>query len=328
MKAWLVLAGMLAGSQLAAADSRHVLVLHADGNAEAGARTRVDTQVLKLAKNIDGSVEAGDITYADAAVAAGCNITDATCKDEVLATLGVDEIIVTTVGAGASGELKVTVKRVTKGAAPREAATTIPSGQAPDAKMNADIGPLFGVTSIPPQPAVTEAKPPEPKPAEPKPAEPAPTEPKPVEAKPAEPAPPVRTAQVDTVTAAPQNRIDEVPEGADHRRLELTGLAIGGASMALGIVFWAEAANTQSDIDSFGTPRSPKDFQNLTDLENRGDILATIGNVAFIGGVAIAGFSGFMYWRDRRHHGAQHARLVPTMVDHGAGIALSFGGSP
>lgn len=327
MKAWLVLAGILATAQVAAADPHHVLVLRSDGNADAGWRTRIDTQVLKLAKNIEGNVEAGDITYADASVAAGCNVTDLTCKDEVLATLGVDEIVVTTVGSGSGGDLKVTVKRYAKGASPREAATTIPSGQPPDAKMNAEIGPLFGLVNAPAPPV--ETKPAEPKPAEPKAAEPAPAEPKPAEPKPAEPAP-VRTAQADTVTAAPDNRVDTLPESGDHRRLALTGLAIGGGSIALGVVMWAAASSTQSDIDGFGTPRSPKDFQNLTDLENRGDVEALIGNVAFVGGVAIAAVSGYLYWRERGRHrdAAQHAHFAPTVFDHGAGVAFSFGGSP
>src|SRR3569623_2306607 len=60
---------------------------------------------------------------------------------------------------------------------------------------------------------------------------------------------PVTTAQVDTVTAAPNGQI--APEGhADHRRLELTGMAVGGDLVVLSFVMWAEAGRTQRDLDT------------------------------------------------------------------------------
>ena len=90
--------------------------------------------MLKLAKNVDGSVEPGDISYADAAAATGCAPNEPACKDEVLGTLGVDEVIVTTVNA-VPGGTEVKVKRLAKGTPPRESATLVPSSQAPDAKM-------------------------------------------------------------------------------------------------------------------------------------------------------------------------------------------------
>src|SRR5439155_23846920 len=155
-----VLLLFLAATGVASAESRHVLVLRAEGNADAGARSKVDTQVLKLAKNIEGNVEAGDISYADATMAAGCpSPTDPACKDEVLATMGADEIVVSTVSNGPGGELKVSVKRLAKGSASREASTTVPGGQPPDAKMNADIGPMFGLVGAPKPAPVAETHP-------------------------------------------------------------------------------------------------------------------------------------------------------------------------
>jgi hypothetical protein len=339
---------LLAIGHVAAAAPRHVMVMRADGNADAGWRTRIDTQVLKLAKNIEGTVEAGDISYSDAAAAVGCSVTDLTCKDEVIATMGVDEIVVATVGSGAGGELKVTVKLFAKGAPPKEATTTIAAGQAPDAKMNSDIGPMFGVITVATAPADTkpaDAKPADtkavdtsPKPVDTKPAvaDTKPTDAKPADATAAGGTPDaksanaqVRTAQADTVTAAPDNHVDSTPGEPSDTRLPVIGMATGGGLMLIGVIFWAEANSTQNDINSFPTPRSPKDFQKLTDLESRGDTYATVGNVSFIGGLAVAAVSGYFYWRDRNSaHGARHARLTPAVFPHGGGIALSFGGSP
>src|SRR5262249_34252181 len=73
------------------------------------------------------------------------------CRDEVLTTMGVDELVVTNVTSMTSGELKISVKRVAKGAPPKDATTSVPAGQPPDAKMNADIGPPVGITPPPHQ---------------------------------------------------------------------------------------------------------------------------------------------------------------------------------
>jgi hypothetical protein len=312
----LIAAALVAAVRVAAADPHHVLVLHAEGTADAGARGKVDVQVLKLAKNIEGTVEAGDITYTDATVAAGCSETEPKCRDEVLTTLGVDEIVATTVNAGAGGELTVTVRRFAKGSAPKQAVASVASGQPPDTAMNTAVGPMFGVTTAPtPTPEPTPS--PEPKPVEPAPVTLAPAAPTPA-------------AQPATVTAAPDNRIvDSTDDGAGTRKLAVGGIVTGGALVVLGIVMWAEASSTQSDIDNAPAPKTIKDIQNLMDLESTGDTYATVGNVAFIGGLAVAAASGFVYWREHRHHdGAQHAHLVPTVLDHGAGVALRFGGLP
>jgi glycine cleavage system regulatory protein len=61
---------LLASAQLAVADPHNVLVLKADGSADAITRGRVEQAVLKLAKNLDGTVVLGEITFADAAPAA------------------------------------------------------------------------------------------------------------------------------------------------------------------------------------------------------------------------------------------------------------------
>jgi hypothetical protein len=311
---------ILAAAHVAAAEPHHVLVLRAEGNADAATKTKVETQVLKIAKNLDGQVEAGDISFADAAAATGCAPTEPACKDDVLSTMGVDEIVVSTVNT-VPGGVEVKVKRLAKGQPPRESATLIPTAQPPDAKMNADVGPMFGMKAppptelkktlvVPPPPAVTTNPTPVPETAGPKP----------------EPGP------AGTVTASPNGQLvppppeGETPSGG-NRRLEVSGLVAGGVLVGVGVIFWASAQNQQDAID-MSTPRSPKDFQNLQDLESTGDTYATLGNICFIGGVALAAVSGYFLWRDRHHSdSARHARIVPTVYPGGGGIAITFGGS-
>ena len=349
MKRALVLSVVL-GARLASADSGHTLVLKPDGNASGDAKAKVDAQVVKLAKNLGGNVESGEISFNDATAMVGCNPSESACKDQVLDTLGVDEVVVTTV-AKSGGDLKVTVRRIAKTGMPKEQSTTIPAGQAPDSKIASDIGPLFGVAA----PAVAEKpveKPVEkPRPEKPRPEKPATTAadtgaalgaavaggsaastPPPTPAAPAAPVPtpakPVQTAQADTVTAAPNNEVPAQPaEGAtDHHRLEVTGMAVGGGLVALSLIMWAEAASTQSDIDSAPT-RTPADFQRLSDLESSADTYASLGNVMFIGGLAVGAVSTYFWWRDRKAGSSQQARIAPVLFDHGAGVTLSFGGA-
>ena len=314
---------LLCAASVAYADPKHTLVLKSDGSASADAKAKIDTQVLKLAKSIGGNVEAGEISFIDATAAVGCNPSESSCKDEVLATLGVDEVVVTTVDKAASGGTTVTVRRVSKSGMPKEQTTTIPPGQAPDAKLNTDIGPMFGaVQAAPPPPTPTPTPEPAPMPPATAPVDTAPPPPAPTPAK------PVATAQAEpTVTAAPQGQVvaPTTDEHVDHRRLELTGMGVGGGLVLLSFVMWAEAGSTQSDIDSAPT-KTATDLKNLQDLENQGDTYAGLGNVFFIGGLGLAAVSTYFWWRDRRADHGQQARIAPTVFDHGAGVSLSFGG--
>jgi hypothetical protein len=260
----------------------------------------------------------------------GCNPSESSCKDQVLDTLGVDEIVVTNVDKAPGGDLKITVRRIPKKGMPSEQTTIVPGGQAADAKLNSDVGPMFGAA-------------PPPKPDKPSDASigatlgatagggsaatttPAVTTP-PATQEPTTPPAPVRTAQADTVTAAPNNQVTTLPEDhVDHRRLELTGMAVGGGLVLLSLIMWAEAGSTQSDIDAAPT-KTANDFKNLADLENQADTYAGLGNVMFIGGVAVAGVSTYFWWRDRKSASNHQARIAPAVFDHGAGVTLSFGG--
>lgn len=315
---------------LAAADGRHVLVLRSDGGTDAGLRAKVDAQILKLARNLDGAVEAGEITLGDAAAATGCSISEASCRDEVLGTLGADEMIATTIAPGAT--TKITVRRYAKGSPPRESATMIVAGQAPEAKLAADIGPLFGVKAPiadktpppPPPPGPTPVPPPPPTPAISQPQRPV-TELPPVTAV----AP--RTSEPTVTGAAEQPMPGQTDTpSTDHRRLELAGMIGGGGLAVVGVFMWVAAGNTQSDINAI-TPqqlRTSKDFRHLTDLEATADSYALAGNLMFGAGVALAAVSGYFYWRDRGDHHHAQARITPAVLPHGAGLVLTIGGSP
>lgn len=321
----LSLSVVLAAQAAATADPRHILVLKSDGNAGTDARTAVDAQVLKLARSLGGNVEAGEVSFTDATTMVGCSPSESSCKDQVLDTLGVDEIVITTVDKAPGGALKITVRRTAKTGMPSEQTTTVPAGQAPDARLTSDVGPMFGAA-----PAAAPEKPSDasigatlgataagasvetPHPETPPPAR-VDTPPPPA------PAP-------ETVTAAPNNQVTTSPEDrVDHRRLELTGMAVGGGLVVLSFIMWAEAASTQSDIDAAPT-KSVNDFQNLEDLETQADTYAGLGNLMFVGGLAVAGVSTYFWWRDRKAGSTQQARIAPAVFDHGAGITLSFGG--
>jgi len=90
---------------------------------------------------------------------------------------------------------------------------------------------------------------------------------------------------------------------------------------------WGQASSIQGQIDA-APVRTSTDFSNLRDLESRADTYAAIGNVSFVGGIVIAGISGYYAWRDHRRHRSGTALITPAVFDRGAGIALTFGGAP
>ncbi|MDB4954451.1 MAG: hypothetical protein JWO36_2020 [Myxococcales bacterium] len=340
-------------AHLASADPHHVLVLRSEGSIDDGLRTRIDTQVLKLAKSIPGVVEAADITFSDATAAAGCNWADASCKDQVLSTMGVDELVATSVMSLPSGDLRITVRRLPRGGAPQTASTTIPAGQPPDAKLNGDIAPMFGavVAATKTPPPVPALKPPTTPVTTPSPTKPATTpvmtatvapvkattttppatgtgaistgSPPPPETPPPVISPP--PTPTPEVTAAPDNRIIAEPEPSSRRRWPIYGMAGGGGLVVLGVLLWAAADSVQGDINKAPT-KTPADFRNLRDLENKADGYSGGGNLFFVTGVVLGGISGYMFWRDHRAGSSQRARIVPVVFENGAGITLSFGG--
>lgn len=308
----LAIVGLL---QPAFAAPRTVLVLRTEGNADANTRTAVDGAVVKLAKNLDGKVDAGDITLTDAAAAVGCNPADASCKDEVLATLGVDEMIATTATSTPMGT-NVTVRRLTKGAPPKAQQATVATGKPIDAAVTADLGPLFGLTTapLPPVPPVQEQQPPPPVNTTPPPQQ----QP---DMTPINNTPP-------TVTAAPLGQVAPTNEG-EHKsyRWQKIGMGAGATLVVLSFLMWSKASDTQELIDN-APARTPADFDRLRQLEKDGDGYAGGGNLFFLTGVIVGGYSAYSYWKGHRaQRQASQAVIAPTVYPQGAGVTLTFGGA-
>ena len=368
-RALAVLVLVAAAAAPAAADSRKLMVLPADGRADAKLKQKVDAAVAKLAKASGETVSIGEVSYNDMAAAVGCKPDEASCRDEVIATLAVDEIVITAVNPKPGG-FDVSVRRAAKGsAAAREASTLVTADKAD--QLDA-IGPLFGakaavtappptaskpavtapppptaskpaVTAPPPKPAVTGPPPPPtttasttggqkpygPPPApvsEPTPSsvsDPAPPPPKPAPPRVAE-AQPANTNVGEPLPGEPSDR-----KFWDRRRVQIAGMATGGAMLVVGFVLWGKASDYQDQVDAFPSPiRSRAQLQELQDLENQGDAYATWRSVFVVGGLAIGGVSTYLFVKGRHGRAASHASLAPTLFPHGAGLAFTFGGSP
>jgi hypothetical protein len=324
-----VFVALVAG--VASAGPRNILVMRAEGTADASTRTSIDTHVLRLAKNLDGKVEGGDITFTDAAAVVGCDLSDATCKDNVLVTLGVDEIVATTATATSNGTI-VTVRRISKGTAPKAAQATIVPGKAPDAVLDADIGPIFGLKSTAAAGAALGSTFAEPSQAplettlEPTTA----SESAPLETT-IESAPDASTTDTTpAVTAAPTNQVTPaLHDEGNHRnlRLQKIGMAAGGAFVVLSFIMWSQASGVQGDIDN-APANTAADFRHLQELEGNADAYAGAGNLFFLTGLVVGGVSGYYYWRGRHAASTQQTAVVaPAVFPHGAGVVLSFGGA-
>jgi len=335
-----VLIVLLAFGSTATAAPKAILVLKTEGTADASTRASLDTSVLKLAKNLDGKVEMGDITLTDAAALVGCNPTDASCKDDVIATLGVDEIVATTATTVPTGT-NVTVRRLSKGSTPRAAQSSLPSGKPSDAKLTQDLGALFGVATIAPVGATATTTP----------TTPATTPPTKVNTTPTNATPPATnpdydapspgqdpnhpaTAQVDQtpidnhVSAAPDGQVAPIQQDKPRSyRWQKIGMGVGGTLVVLSFLLWSKASDTQGQIDD-QPANTPADFAKLQQLEDDADGYAGGGNLFFITGILVGGVSAYSYWHGHRAHRTQTARITPMLTPTSAGITLTFGGTP
>jgi hypothetical protein len=308
---------LLALASTASAAPKSILVLKAEGTADATTRSNIDASVLKLAKNLDGKVEMGDVTLTDAAAIVGCNPTEAACKDDVLATLGVDELVATTATSVPTGT-NVTVRRLAKGTSPRAAQSVQPSGKPSDTKLTQDIGPLFGVSAMATTPVTepTNAAPPSTNPV--------------YENTPAQqPTAPVTSTPTDNnVSAAPNGEVAPIQQDKPRSyRWQKIGMGVGGTLVVLSFLMWSKASDTQALIDE-QPANTPADFAKLQQLEDDADGYANGGNFFFLTGVVVGTVSAYSYWRGHRRARAQTARITPMLTPNSAGIALTFGGAP
>jgi hypothetical protein len=334
----LATAALVLVPRLAAAEPHKVLVLQSEGRADAALRAKIDAAITRLAVAARLQASAGELTFTDAAIAVGCRPDAPSCKTEVIGMLSVDEIVLTTVTPKPGG-VEIAVQRVARGGAAREATMRLATGAPPDRLEG--IAPLFGAprgaagvpagSSQPPAGGKIDrsaAAGPAPLPAPP------PTAPAIAPTPPAEPGPvipaPSAVAAVPPMVpeAAPTGPVPQADPPEPHdRRLELAGMIGGGSLLTLGVVLWGAASTTQDDI-SHAPTRTRQDLANLRDLESRGDIYAAAGNVLVATGAVLGGLATYLYIRDRRAASASTARLLPTVLDHGAGLVLTLGGMP
>jgi len=322
MRRGLAVGLLLAMTHLAAAEPSKLLVLQSEGRVEAKTRAKIDAAIVKLAKTGPDQVSLGEITYSDAAALVGCKPEEASCQTEVIGTLAVDEIVITTITAKPGG-FEVAVRRVGKGA-PREASALVTADKTDKLDL---IAPLFvaktttttPVTTPPvvigPQPAVTTTTTP------------------PVTEPTATDTPP------DTAPTAPVATVDPIvkptiePAGSDRpplwkrRRAQIAGMATGGGMVFISLLLWNSANDIQAQVDDFPV-RNVSDLEALRRLEDKGDSRASWRNVFLLGGLALGGVSTYFYIKGRRAKPASTtAWLAPTIFDHGAGITFSIGGS-
>lgn len=331
----LVVMFVLAAASPAAAESHKVLVLQSEGRADAATRAKIDAAIVRLAVAVEPQASAGELTYADAATAVGCKPETAACKDEVLGMLAVDEIVITTVTPKPGG-LEVAVRRVTKGGASRSATMLLAAGTSPD-KLDG-IAPLFGGKPAAPEaPAGPAARPFGPMlPAAPRaatgpavaatahPAAEPPVIPAPTAVQHEPPPAPVVAPRADEPASAPA--MDR--SNTRRHRLEVAGMAGGAGMVVLGLVLWGAASSVQRDIDQAPTT-TKQDLIDLKNLESKGDGYAGLGNLFTISGLVIGGVGTYFYVKDRRAGSATaSARLRPAVLDHGAGLVFTIGGTP
>ena len=142
---------VIAFAATAEASPPKVLVLPTGGDADAASRHRLDAQLQKLAHEL-GDVAAGDTTFDETATAVGCDPSTPECADQVLSTVGVEELVWATATTKA-GATTVTVQRASKDAAPRQVSVALPSGDdgtQADAQLHALFGPVVAEPTPPP----------------------------------------------------------------------------------------------------------------------------------------------------------------------------------
>lgn len=324
----------------AVAGPRKVLVLPLEGTADAAARTRVSALVGRLAKAIGG--QSGDTTFGDTAAAVGCDPAAPACKDEVLSTLSVDELVYGTVDLAGS-DIKVTVRRGAKGSAPREASVIVADHDPVDPKLEPALDPLFGITPRPVAPTPPITKPVGPVTTGPttKPAGTgaiAATTPttKPdggattpiADGHPATGTNTGTTTPGDSTGSAGSGTPDTLPPGSHDQITDpLAAPAPGPAPMVPqpsddgtghhrllvagaaggGAIFTVGlilwAEKNSTQGDINSAPtRTLADLQNLASLEDRASSYATWGNIMVVSGLALGGVSAYLLYREHQEH--------------------------
>jgi hypothetical protein len=331
---------LVAMTNLAIADGKKLLVLQSEGRADAKTRTAVDAAIVKLARGGGDQITPGEITYTDAAAMVGCKPEVTTCRDEVISSLGVDEIVITTV-TPKNGSLEIAVRRAAKGTA-KDATVTVATADKVDG-----LAPLFGVKPVGPNPPDPKTDPNKPDPGTIGPNPPDPTKTDPLNTDPPKTDPlntdPPKTDPLNTDPPKTDPKTDttavvkplEEPAGSDPKRekrrhrMRVAGMAGGGGMVLLGFILWGAAQGVEGDVSNFEV-RSGADLRALQDLERKGQAYAGWGNLFFLGGLGLGGVSTYYYFKARKQkkRATPTTAIAPMLFDRGGGISLTIGGMP
>jgi hypothetical protein len=332
MKAVLVLLGLAAAAH---AGPRKVLVMRAESSTDWGTRSEVERVVVGLARNVDRGAGQSETSFKDLAAMMGCTGGLETCKAAVIDALVVDELVDISIAPAGGADVKVTVRRASKTAGTRSASATVPKAN-PDKPLTAAVGPLFGATRTIDAPVAKQPPPrnqgtvvaggggvvidnEDPLASRDARRRPPVEEPPPPLVEPPPPAEPPKT--VAAVEPAASERADDPRPRSRRGALYVAGMATGVVVATIGVLAWQQAGQLEDDAAAAPT-RTLDDVRALRDLESRGDRYALWGNVAFVGGLAIAGASGYLWWRHRR---STRVAIAPVLLDRGGGIAVRIG---
>jgi hypothetical protein len=305
-----------------------VLVLPLDGNADSATRTRLTAHVVRLAKGLDGQVGTAEATFADTALAVGCDPRAPRCSDDVMATLGVDELVWGTATRD-GGQTRLVVRRAVRGTAAREVSTTIAPGESTD-RIDARLAPVFSAVAPPPAASTGAGSS----------AAGASVAGSAVAASSGAALPGAESRGATPSAVAPgtsasrgpvavggsgEGPVPFLPPPAENHRDRNVGIALaagGAVSFALGLALLASYASLQDQIDNHVT-RNRSDFDDLTALEDRAQTYAIAGDIAVVVGLAAGGFGAYYLLRSSRRH---RVAVVPMALAGGGGLVLALPG--
>lgn len=273
------------------AGPRKVLVLPVDGNADPAMRAKLTTVVQELSRTVPGDITNGDTTFAETASAVGCDPNKPPCVDSVLTTLAVDEVVWGT-ATTTDGTTTFVVKRATKGTPPHEQTAILASTEQPE-EAGPRIGPLFGVTSMPPAGSASGSA-----------------------------GSATSTGSAEPAgSAAPSSPPPPAVPWSQDKKLGVGLVVGGGALIIVGVAMWASESGVQSDIDA-APDQSASDIQHLKDLESKAQGYAWGGNIAMVLGLGAGGYGAYLLWKDHK----EHTTLTPAPAP-GGGVTFVLRGS-
>jgi hypothetical protein len=292
-----------------------VLRLDVGPGVETGLIERVQREVEAMAAKSGLVVMTGASNLVDTAAVAGCTAkVVADCRDPIMETLDVDELVYGTVERSMSGN-RVSVARARRNQPPHEVTLELPAGDldravkathpgldglfpAPGAELVAGSGTKVigatetgGATAVGPDPGPGGGT-------------------------------TVGTAtgpgQGATIEASAEGRRPLIPE-----KVLLGGIIGGGALAVTGVLLWVKAGAMQSDID--GAPVStPEEIDDLRDLEDRAASYARWGNGLVVVGVAVGGAVG-VYWLVKgRSRAPARTAITPWVAPGAGGFAVAW----